>query len=119
MQDDGQQIPMLREHIFAINGAGELVGGIEAWCGLTGHDPAAVTARSWLDAVDPRDRDAVAGVWSTDPRLPFGTELRLRRVDGDTRWIALRLVPVRSEERRVGKECRSRGSPYDYREKRL
>ena len=28
------------------------------------------------------------------------------------RWEKLRSVQVRSEERRVGKECRSRWSPY-------
>src|SRR6266536_1947757 len=36
--------------------------------------------------------------------------------DSVTRWVPLRLVPAsvttRSEERRVGKECRSRWSPY-------
>src|SRR5256886_16934870 len=29
-----------------------------------------------------------------------------------TRVIAVRVAPLRSEERRVGKECRSRWSPY-------
>src|SRR2546422_556870 len=41
------------------------------------------------------------------PEQPTGTR-NLRRP-----WIRLELVaPVRSEERRVGKECRSRWSPY-------
>src|SRR5439155_5969715 len=31
--------------------------------------------------------------------------------------IAYYVHPVRSEERRVGKECRSRGSPYHYKKK--
>src|SRR5687767_16012479 len=34
-------------------------------------------------------------------------------------WVTTVPVPGRSEERRVGKECRSRWSPYDYKKKMI
>src|SRR2546425_10340401 len=46
--------------------------------------------------------------------LGGGTNLLVQ--DGELPWVVLQLVgqdpEVRSEERRVGKECRSRWSPY-------
>src|SRR6266511_6260258 len=44
---------------------------------------------------------------------PAGLEFAERLVAGG----AAVSVPTRSEERRVGKECRSRGSPYQEKEK--
>ena len=52
-------------------------------------------------------------VWDAVERLDYHLDQRagsLRRSDGATSSIALLLT--RSEERRVGKECRSRWSPY-------
>src|SRR3712207_6672255 len=39
----------------------------------------------------------------------LGSDVEIRHVDGADRAA---LLPARSEERRVGKECRSRWSPY-------
>src|SRR3712207_8697275 len=47
--------------------------------------------------------------------LPIGTEAQANVFPGDTRTVrdAIELsAHIRSEERRVGKECRSRWSPY-------
>src|SRR5256886_14588692 len=41
--------------------------------------------------------------------------LRVRKRNANTQWVARELARIagcRSEERRVGKECRSRWSPY-------
>ena len=40
------------------------------------------------------------------------TDVRLRKVNSENRMKAVASVTFRSEERRVGKECRSRWSPY-------
>src|SRR5574341_2666938 len=56
-------------------------------------------ARLWIDLVDVNARKDWANC-----------EARADVVVGDA--ILLAAVPVRSEERRVGKECRSRWSPY-------
>ena len=44
----------------------------------------------------------------------FDIVINIRRADvkADHGWMALELEADRSEERRVGKECRSRWSPY-------
>src|SRR5438105_13136860 len=39
--------------------------------------------------------------------------------DGETSDPRTAFALFRSEERRVGKECRSRGSPYDLKEKKI
>ena len=61
-------------------------------------------------------------VYYTDFRCPVGTSLteKLRRlciaagiknIDMEGKFVAIKMH-FRSEERRVGKECRSRWSPY-------
>src|SRR5699024_12706079 len=65
-------------------------------------------AGSWL-------RHEREGIWPTGDvaRRAVGDDLARRRNLG----TVLEHVLSRSEERRVGKECRSRGWPYDYKEK--
>ena len=65
---------------------------------------------------------AIARVESDlDPRVYFGLEGNTQKLDSGNRTefralvegvLKLRRAPGRSEERRVGKECRSRWSPY-------
>src|SRR5262249_57037349 len=57
----------------------------------------------------------VAGVAAGDEAVHLARD---RGQDGERRVAALGLLEHRSEERRVGKECRSRGSPYHYKKKR-
>src|SRR2546422_8663636 len=48
-------------------------------------------------------------------KLPKGDQIDTYRVEADLkamRYVTLRVNEKRSEERRVGKECRSRWSPY-------
>src|SRR3712207_3366895 len=50
-------------------------------------------------------------VWPYLERLSKEGELGRRKITQYTRYLTL-VLAVRSEERRVGKECRSRWSPY-------
>src|SRR5689334_24259360 len=52
-------------------------------------------------------------------RLPSRADVRLRRDDAwlFPSWLAFGSMDERSEERRVGKECRSRGSACDSKRK--
>ena len=72
------------------------------------------TPRSLAD-IDLRTRDIIGRGWGKLERFVF----RHKRFDGEwsdeiTRdvYTIAEVVNVRSEERRVGKECRSRWSPY-------
>ena len=56
---------------------------------------------------------------ATDEYLAFARQIGAQGVQfntpdlpGERRWELADLVALRSEERRVGKECRSRWSPY-------
>src|SRR3712207_9512072 len=65
-----------------------------------------------------RDFDALAAALAAEGRRVLCPDLPGR---GESDWLpdpALYLPPTyRSEERRVGKECRSRGSPYHSKKK--
>ena len=53
--------------------------------------------------------------WCTDPYFDEATKAELKALNGNDKEIEdrfYRTLEFRSEERRVGKECRSRWSPY-------
>src|SRR5206468_8897044 len=59
------------------------------------------------------DRDWSSDVCSSDLEAPMDDLLRaLRTVAAGGQYVDPVLAGTRSEERRVGKECRSRWSPY-------
>src|SRR5260221_6939979 len=65
----------------------------------------------------PRQRDGTrASLCAAQNPMPQEPQIlvlaELRHVAGDDEVEASGLPPARSEERRVGKECRSRWSPY-------
>src|SRR3712207_8321598 len=60
------------------------------------------------DLVDPRGREGGVGLGSVLPSLLNALGV----------WTHGVVLVERSEERRVGKECRSRWSPYHYKKKR-
>jgi len=79
----------------------------------------------WRAYLHPDDADGYTGevLAALAERRPFSVMARVRRSDGAWRWIQSIGAPrfaedgrflgaARSEERRVGKECRSRWSPY-------
>src|SRR2546425_11959546 len=59
-------------------------------------------------------RDELVLRASKNPHPKLIGHIRLSLGEGITGWVAQqgRAVAIRSEERRVGKECRSRWSPY-------
>ena len=78
--------------------------------------------RSFFDSLR-SGRDILLPPGTDTARVPFGYDTASIRAGGDSgaalRWVDLiqdsvlrQLVDTRSEERRVGKECRSRWSPY-------
>ncbi|MBD3243010.1 MAG: PAS domain S-box protein, partial [Chitinivibrionales bacterium] len=51
----------------------------------------------WFDAVHPHDREGVAAVMDPPPLEEVNTEFRIIRPDGATRWIRVRLFPIRND----------------------
>src|SRR3712207_7335731 len=81
--------------------------------GVTGVQPCALP----IDAAQPADIGGVVGAADEQAvvrRVRWSTGARLDDVEasGPLRVQMLDHNAVRSEERRVGKECRSRWSPY-------
>lgn len=86
---------MLNDQFVTINRHCELVSGMDAWCIMSGQMPEDASAGQWLQAIEEPDRDPIARLLTTnaDQRTPFGAEVRLRRPDGEVRWVAVRFIP--------------------------
>ena len=68
--------------------------------GLSDDD---VKNNRWRGALHPDDLDAIQGQWlrCIATGEPFEAELRLRRHDGEYRWVATRRVPLRDNSGKV------------------
>ena len=64
--------------------------------------------RLWRQTAAAGDPTAV-GLYAADSRAELDALLQALPLAD---WMQVMVVPLRSEERRVGKECRSRWSPY-------
>ena len=58
---------------------------------------------AWTDAIHPEDREYIGREWakSLELQLPHETHHRVRRSDGEYRWMTTRAIPLRDEAGRV------------------
>src|SRR5258706_4637981 len=88
--------------------------GIRDWS-VTGVQTCALPISRLLDDPAPRVREAGAYALGVGERREARVQLEKGMAGGDAALAAMSawaLSEIRSEERRVGKECRSRWSPY-------
>ena len=66
-----------------------------AWLDFTGSSSEAQLGRGWLESIHPDDRESCARAFEVNVhrRQPSGLEYRLRRHDGEYRWILDHGVP--------------------------
>ena len=66
------------------------------WLEFTGRTMAEELGNGWVEGVHPDDRDRFLAVYlgAFEQRHPFDTEYRLRRADGEYRWLIERAVPL-------------------------
>jgi PAS domain S-box-containing protein len=66
-----------------------------SWSAFTGRSAEELVGEGWLLAVHPEDLDRCVGIRATsfDARAPFSMDLRLRRHDGQYRWMLDNGVP--------------------------
>jgi PAS domain S-box-containing protein len=81
--------------VWTVNADGT-AGDVPLWRKFTGQSLAAVSGYGWLAAIHPDDRTGVKVAWDAGviSRVPYEFECRVRRVDGDYRWVRVRSVPV-------------------------
>jgi PAS domain S-box-containing protein len=75
---------------------GEVVEDIPMWRAFTGQSLEEVKGMGWVDALHPDDRLQTSQIWSraVNNRSFYNTEYRMRRHDGEYRWMAVHGVPV-------------------------
>jgi PAS domain S-box-containing protein len=80
--------------IWAINQDKNCTFLNKGWLDFTGRTPDQQLGRGWRESIHPDDVEHVdKSITSIDGRLPFELEYRLRRHDGEYRWILTRGVP--------------------------
>src|SRR5262249_22604831 len=73
------------------------------WSAYTGQSFDQLKGWGWLDAVHPDDRPETARVWSAAvaARSLYQVEHRLRRQDGEYRYMLVRAVPILGDRGRI------------------
>ncbi|ACB74064.1 PAS domain S-box protein [Opitutus terrae] len=76
----------------------------QPWLEFVGRTLEQEVGLGWLDNVHPEDRDHVLEVFDTafERRGPFRLEYRIRRHDGEYRWMLVHGVPRQQDEEFVG-----------------
>lgn len=71
----------------------------EAWTAFTGAQSGNQTGFAWLDLVHPADRGRVTRAFDRafEARQPLDVDFRLKRWNGDFRWVSDKAVPVYGE----------------------
>ena len=82
--------------IWTTNAQGEVSGDLPLWRKFTGQSEEEIKGWGWANAVHPDDRQRTMDVWSNavGKRSLYETAYRLRRHDGEYRYVAVRGVPV-------------------------
>ncbi|MCU6455535.1 PAS domain-containing protein [Sphingomonas sp. A2-49] len=76
-----------------------------SWRAFTGQAYDEWKGYGWLTAIHPSDRTATVRTWreAVRARRPIDAEYRLRRADGQYRWMNVRAVPLRNDAGRIEK----------------
>lgn len=71
----------------------------QTWAAFTGRSAAAELGEGWTASIHPEDREPVITDWMNHfkRRRPVELHYRLRRADGEYRWILERAAPYRAE----------------------
>ncbi|HEX8613804.1 MAG TPA: ATP-binding protein [Telluria sp.] len=82
--------------LWLASAAGRMEGEQLSWTAFTGQSPAQFTGWGWLDAIHPDDRERTAGAWraALAGSSMYQIEHRLRRADGQYRYMNARAVPI-------------------------
>jgi PAS domain S-box-containing protein len=86
--------------VWTTAGNGEVVQDSPSWRAFTGQTYDQWRGWGALDALHPDDRSRTAALWKSAvaTRTPFETEYRLRRRDGEWRWVAARGLPLADDD---------------------
>ena len=72
----------------------------QQWRDFLGLSVEEIQRGDWSTALHPDDRDRYVGEWraALESGLPLESEARMRRADGEYRWLLIRVVPLRNRQ---------------------
>jgi PAS domain S-box-containing protein len=72
----------------------------QQWRDFLGLSSEEVQGWAWADALHPDDQDRFIGEWraALASGAPLEAEARMRRADGEYRWLLIRVVPLRHQQ---------------------
>ncbi|RYU78461.1 PAS domain-containing protein [Hymenobacter persicinus] len=75
----------------------------QRWLSFTGKSPAELTGYGWINDIHPDDKERVQRAWaeSVANGNVYQVEYRLRRADGQYRWVLVRALPRRNADEQV------------------
>jgi PAS domain S-box-containing protein len=89
--------------VWTTDADGNLVEDNLGWRKLTGQTKAEMSGKGWLNALHPKDRVRESRTWaeSVAQGAIYESEYRVRRVDGEWRYMRVRGVPVRNRDGKI------------------
>ena len=77
------------------------------WMAFTGQTAEENLGEGWIEAVHPQDLASVSLTWreALATAAPLSCEMRVRRYDGEWRWLSVRAAPVRGESGEIVEWC--------------
>lgn len=89
-------IEAIAQIIWSTNAAGEIVSEQTQWGKFTGQSYAEYQGWNWLNAIHPEDQALTTRVWqeALANRSLYEIEYRVRRYDGEYRYLSGRAVPL-------------------------
>jgi PAS domain S-box-containing protein len=84
--------------VWTTDARGQVIEDQPGWRAYSGQTAQEIQGEGWLAALDPDSREAAVSAWvqAASRGLPYETEWRLRRRDGEYRCFSIRAAPVRA-----------------------
>jgi len=89
--------------IFRTDDCGEVLYTNRKWTELSGRSMEHTVGRGFMQAIHPADRDRLGSSWTAAVRagVEFDDQHRVRRPDGEIRWVRVRAAPQRDDSDRL------------------
>ena len=96
-------VRVVSQILWTTDAQGQVIEDIPAWREFTGKTLQEISGHGWLECLHPDDRERTADVWdrAVNTRSFYSTEYRLRRRDGEYRWMKVHGAALLDEQGKI------------------